>query len=278
MSWRSFWWGIGALLGGFVASVALAEPLLEAAAIGNLAEVRQRLEQGADVNVMDEDKFRPLHWAAFGGHTEMVQLLVDKGAEIDVKNDDGLTPLHTAVLAGHTDVVRRFLELGADAKITTRDGNTARDMAVIRGLKSLVKVFDEQHTLVRHQPSAAPMPVRAVAAPPAKRRSPAVAPPNPLPDAAPPAADDSKAAPVGQFVIQLAALRSKPAAEQTWMRYQKSFPALLGDSPLLLQRVELANQGTFYRIRTGPFPSRDSAEALCQRLKSKQQDCVVVVN
>jgi cell division septation protein DedD len=52
----------------------------------------------------------------------------------------------------------------------------------------------------------------------------------------------------------------------------------LGDSTLLLQRVDLAHQGTFYRIRTGPFPSRDRAEALCLRLKSKQQDCMVIAD
>jgi cell division septation protein DedD len=87
-----------------------------------------------------------------------------------------------------------------------------------------------------------------------------------------------EAAPVGRFVIQLAALRSEPAAARTWRRFQKSFPALLGDSTLLLQRVDLAHQGTFYRIRTGPFPSRDRAEALCLRLKSKQQDCMVIAD
>ena len=64
-----------------------------AARIGNIKAVREHLDDGADVNVRDEDESTPLHQAAFYGYVKTTELLVDKGADVNAKNDDGRTPL-----------------------------------------------------------------------------------------------------------------------------------------------------------------------------------------
>ncbi len=153
--------------------------------------------------------------------------------------------------------------------------------------------------------AAAPAPAaaegeRSVAAAPAVETPPAVkeTPPQPpqlaalAPGGAPPAkagADDApardvgdrkaaeiRAAASGRFTIQLSSLNSKGAAEREWARLQSSFPDLLGDKKLLVQRAALGDRGTFYRIRTGPFAKFDVAREFCARLKSRKQDCLVV--
>ena len=287
-----------------ISSAAQAHPMLDAAAIGAVDEVRQHLEQGADVNVTDDDRFSSLHWAAFGGYTEMVEILIDQGATIDLQNDDSLTPLHTAVLAGHANIVKQLLAFGADPDITTRDGNTARDMAQIRGRNSLLALFDEQPRLARHKPRKSP---RAAPRPSVKPAGHAVPPAKPatsdvtvVASASQTTSDSARAGqtqkikstaqsspvtapqaqqstpPIGKFAIQLAAFRSKSEAQHKWLQFQQSFPTLLGQSQLLLQEVEIAKRGTFFRVRTGPFTNRTQATTLCGQLKTKRQDCMVV--
>jgi cell division septation protein DedD len=93
--------------------------------------------------------------------------------------------------------------------------------------------------------------------------------------AVPPAASVA-ADPNGQFAVQLVSLKDSGAAEREWRRLQGVFPTLLGDKSLLLQKANVAGVGTVYRLRAGPFATRDTAASLCAQLKSKQQDCLVV--
>jgi hypothetical protein len=71
-------------------------------------------------------------------------------------------------------------------------------------------------------------------------------------------------------------LKDAGAAEREWGRLQGVFPQLLGDTSLLLQSAEVAGVGKVYRLRAGPFATRDKAAKVCAQLKSKQQDCLVV--
>ncbi len=134
------------------------------------------------------------------------------------------------------------------------------------------------------QPEAAPEPVLpepkaetllAPEPPAASPKAPAVAPSvatrEPAPQVA--ALPDAK---TGGFVVQLAALRAKDAARPAWARLQKSHPALLGDRELTIQKVDLGDRGIFYRVQTGFFTDRAGARGLCNALKARGQDCLVV--
>ena len=98
----------------------------------------------------------------------------------------------------------------------------------------------------------------------------------PEPVAQVPATQVPAAQAAGKFAVQLVSLKDRGAAEAEWRRLQGVFPGLLGDKSLLLQSAEVAGVGTVYRLRTGPFASRNDAAQICAQLKSKQQDCLVV--
>ena len=50
---------------------------------------------------------------------------------------------------------------------------------------------------------------------------------------------------------------------------------LLGALALNVQSVTL-DRGTFYRVQAGPLTDRAAANGLCGKLKSRNQDCLVV--
>ncbi len=147
------------------------------------------------------------------------------------------------------------------------------------------------------QPEAVPEPVlpepkaetRLAPEPPAPPpKTPTEAPaeaPAVAPTVAPPSAATREPAPLvaalpdaktGAFVVQLAALRAKDGAEPAWARLRKAHPVLLGDRELTIQRVDLGDRGIFYRVQAGFFSDRAGARGLCNALKARGQDCLVV--
>ncbi len=78
----------------------------------------------------------------------------------------------------------------------------------------------------------------------------------------------------GDVVVQLASVKSQAAATQEWLRLQKAHPALLGDRALALETA-VVKSATYYRVQTGPFPSRSVAADICAQLKIRNQDCIV---
>lgn len=79
----------------------------------------------------------------------------------------------------------------------------------------------------------------------------------------------------GDFVVQLASLQSKEGPPALWAGLQKKFPDLLADRVLNVQTIDLGSRGTFYRVRAGFFSDRAGADALCNQLKARKQDCLV---
>ncbi len=74
--------------------------------------------------------------------------------------------------------------------------------------------------------------------------------------------------------VQLAAVDSEESARRAWLRYQGLYQDLLGDLSLLVQQVEVNNR-TFFRVQGGPLQA-DSAGRICQAIKSRGADCLVV--
>ncbi len=80
----------------------------------------------------------------------------------------------------------------------------------------------------------------------------------------------------GDYFVQLASVRSDEGARQEWARLQKAHPALLGDLALAVQRADLGDRGIYYRIRSGPFPNRATAQDMCAQIKAAKLACLVV--
>ena len=82
--------------------------------------------------------------------------------------------------------------------------------------------------------------------------------------------------PARRIVIQLAAFQKRANAEAAWKRIQARHRNLLDDQKLQLQRVRIPEEGIFWRLRTGSFPDRTTAEDICGQLKKRGQACIVV--
>ncbi len=79
----------------------------------------------------------------------------------------------------------------------------------------------------------------------------------------------------GRFVVQLASLPSRAAADQTWSRVFSRYSGLLSGYTKDIQTADLGARGVYHRLRIGYFPTRDAANRLCQSLKAQGQDCLV---
>ena len=77
------------------------------------------------------------------------------------------------------------------------------------------------------------------------------------------------------YVVQLASVKSEASATGEWNRLKGRHGELLGDMELMLQRVDLGDRGVFFRMQTGPFPNRATAQDMCRQLKAADLDCIV---
>ena len=108
-------------------------PLHQAAADGDIAEVKRLIDGGADIDVKTNDGDTPLHSAAWFGQTETALALINAGADINAKENDGWTPLHIAAQEGQTEIALALIKAGADIHGTDRDGWTPLHLAACKG-------------------------------------------------------------------------------------------------------------------------------------------------
>ncbi len=93
------------------------------------------LDAGADPDVASKNTQRvhPLHSAVAGGSFAVARRLVDEGADVDAIQQGGFRPLHAAAQNGDELTVDLLLLAGARAWATTDDGRIAADFAAEAG-------------------------------------------------------------------------------------------------------------------------------------------------
>jgi len=106
------------------------------------------IDNGADVNIKDEQGYTPLYYAAREGHTEIVKLLTVKGANVNAKDLMGETPLHAAAIEGHKDVVVSLLGAGADVDAENCMERTPLHFAAKNGHTDVVEILLAQGATV----------------------------------------------------------------------------------------------------------------------------------
>ncbi len=97
---------------------------------------------------------------------------------------------------------------------------------------------------------------------------------------APPQTRTALAAPTptasgGGYRLQLTATRSEDEAKQLWQQVLGQHKELAGRDPLI-EKTDLGDLGTFYRLQVGPFPDKAESLKLCEALKQSGVDCFVV--
>ena len=143
--------------------------LLEASENGKTEAVQVLLELGLDANTQNENKWTPLHFAAWNGYPKIAEILLQNGAEVNIQTNypqtwsnngemeaflmglsKGLnqsTPLHFAAQRGHLEVAKLLIQNQADIYVTNADflaqvhNETALDLASNHGHLKVVELL-----------------------------------------------------------------------------------------------------------------------------------------
>ncbi len=100
----------------------------------SVVEVQDLINQGADVNISDQDALStPLMWAASHGLYEIGELLLKNGADVNVQNGNGNTALYFAAQWNWAGVAKLLIDNGAVISIQTNKGWTALCRAAYKG-------------------------------------------------------------------------------------------------------------------------------------------------
>jgi ankyrin repeat protein len=86
--------------------------LIDAAKKGDLQSINYAIQNGAYVDVKNNEGLTALHLAANIGHLEVVKLVIEKWADVNVKDNKAKTPLKLAIEEGKTDAANYLKSVG----------------------------------------------------------------------------------------------------------------------------------------------------------------------
>jgi hypothetical protein len=79
----------------------------------------------------------------------------------------------------------------------------------------------------------------------------------------------------GAYVVQLFALKDEAAARSSWTKLMKKHGDVLSGHALDIEKADLGDKGTWYRVRAAGFTTKAAANSACAKLKASGQDCMV---
>ena len=154
---------------------AYADPIHKAAIRGDLIAIQQELDNGVNVNCVDQngctalicaswmgyihivekllqtpeikvnkaDQYEctALIWGVINNRTNIVRMLLQtKDINVNLASKSGATPLFWAAFYGHIDIVKILLQApGINVLAENKDGKTALDLAATKEVKQLIK-------------------------------------------------------------------------------------------------------------------------------------------
>ncbi len=113
-------------------------PLIAACRIGDIIIVRELLDNGADVDAVNNDHENSLIAAAKNGHLEIINYLIEHNADINIKDKIGYGVLHAAAGFGHLAVLEIIFPLCREKDFPDIFGNTPLIYAAMYGHNNIV--------------------------------------------------------------------------------------------------------------------------------------------
>jgi len=129
---------------GLTAGEGSSTPLHWAVDSNSVSIVRRLIEYDCDVNAIDEtSSWTPLiRLASVTGHAGVGQELVDNGADVDIEDEEGKTALMQATVNNHHELVKVLLDAGADPDKQNKTGRSSRDIAIAFDKRLVMQHFD----------------------------------------------------------------------------------------------------------------------------------------
>ena len=100
------------------------QPLVDAAEQQQWPQLRQLIEDGADVTAVQPDGMTALHWATWHKHHSAIELLITHRAPVNAANNYGVTPLAITCLQADAAAAQQLLTASADPNLAQPGGET----------------------------------------------------------------------------------------------------------------------------------------------------------
>jgi len=117
----------------------MVQQFLEAAAQGDVATLKECLDQGIDINVRNKQKRTAILIAAMNDHLEAVSYLVEAGANVDLQDETCFNPFLFGCINGKLELVKLMIKANTNIELLTRFGGVGITPASEKGHVEVVR-------------------------------------------------------------------------------------------------------------------------------------------